>query len=613
MRIIGQFLAAIAVAALAAGSASAQNVTRSHGNTLVGELLYGPDFQHWSYVNPDAPKGGDVVQFAIGDFDSFNPFILEGRSAGGLGLIYDSLFVSNLDEMSAHYASLAEWMEWPEDNSWVTFKIRDEARWHDGVPITPADIIWTLDALKTKGHPYYGQYFKNLETAEDLGNNQVRITFNSEDLNRELPHIAGQLPVLPKHYWEEHDFTETTLEPPLGSGAYRIKSFDAPASITYELVEDYWGKDLPVNRGLNNFGTIRIDYYLDQTIALVGFMAGEYDFRSENNSKMWAVDYVSPAVEEGLIIQALIPDQSPQRMQGFFLNIRQDKFKDRKVREALQYVFDFEWTNNTLFYGQYKRTRSYFQNNAEMAAVGVPSKEELVYLEPHRAALPPELFTQEYAPPVSDGTGNNRAMLQRAQELLAEAGWTVQDGRLVDGFGEQMAIEVLLISPSFERIVGPIVQNMERLGIAASQRTVETAQYQERVQTFDFDVIVSSRGQSNSPGNEQRDFWSCESADTEGGGNLIGICDPVVEDLIEQIIAAPDREGLIAVSTALDRVLQWGYYVIPNWHINAFRMAYWDKFGRPETTPKFGVGTGTWWVDEDKVEAIAAGKSRLGN
>ena len=613
MHILGQFLAAMAVATLATGSANAQNVTRSHGHTLVGDLLYGPNFEHWTYVNPNAPKGGDVVQFAINDFDTFNPFILEGRSAAGLGLMYDSLFVSNLDELSAHYGSLAEWMEWPEDNSWVTFKIRDEARWHDGVPITPADVIWTLEALQRDGHPYYGQYFKNLAMAEDIGNNQVRITFNSEDLNRELPHIAGQLPVLPKHYWETQDFTQTTLEPPLGSGPYRIKSHDAPSSITYELVDDYWGKDLPVNRGLNNFGTIRIDYYLDQTIALVAFKAGEYDFRSENNSKMWAIDYASPALEAGLIIQDLIPDQSPSRMQGFFLNIRRDKFKDRKVREALQYVFDFEWTNETLFYGQYKRTRSYFQNNEEMEAVGLPSPAEMRYLEPHRAALPPELFNQEYAPPVSLGDGNNRAMLQKATLLLAEAGWTVQDGRLLDGSGQQMAIEVLLISPSFERIVGPVVQNMERLGIAATQRTVETAQYQERVQTFDFDIVVSSRGQSSSPGNEQRDFWSCESANTEGGGNLIGICDPVVEDLIEKIIAAPDRESLIAVSTALDRVLQWGYYVIPNWHINAFRLAYWDKFGRPETTPKYGTGTGTWWVDLAKVAAIAAGKSGLGN
>lgn len=613
MRLFGTVFSALAIVAFAAGAATAQNVTRAHGHTLVGELQYGPDFAHWRYVNPDAPKGGDVVQFTIGDFDSFNPFILEGRPAAGLGLIYDSLFTSNLDEQSAHYGALAEWMEWPDDNSWVTFKIRDEARWHDGVPITPADVIWTLETLKRDGHPYYGQYFKNLVSAEDLGGNMVRITFDSDDLNRELPHIAGQLPVLPKHYWETRDFTQTTLEPPLGSGAYRIKEFDAPGTITYELVEDYWGKDLPVNIGQNNFGTIRIDYYLDQTVALVGFLAGEYDFRSENNSKMWAVDYVSPALDSGFIIQALIPDESPQPLQGFYLNIRKDKFKDRKVREALQYVFDFEWTNNTLFYGQYKRSRSYFQNNAEMAATGTPGAAELAYLEPHRAALPPELFTQEYGPPVSDGTGNNRAMLQRAQQLLAEAGWTVQNGQLVDAAGNQMTIEVLLISPAFERIVGPVVQNMQRLGIDASQRTVETAQYQERVQTFDFDIIVSGRTQSNSPGNEQRDFWSCESANTEGGGNLIGICDPVVEDLIEKIIAAPDRESLIAASTALDRVLQWGYYVIPNWHIAAFRFAYWDKFGRPDVTPKYGVGTNSWWVDPAKAQAVEAGKSRLGN
>jgi microcin C transport system substrate-binding protein len=612
MRILGLFAAALAAGFLVVGQASAQGVTRTHGHTLVGKLQYGPDFEHWRYVNPNAPKGGDVVQFTIGDFDSFHPFILEGRPGAGLGLMYESLFTSNLDELSAHYGLLAEWMEYPDDLSWVTFKIRDEARWHDGVPVSVDDIIWSLEILKTEGHPYYGQYFKNLARAEDLGGNQVRIYFETEDLNRELPHIAGQLPVLPKHYWESRNFAESTLDPPLGSGPYRIKDFDAPSSITYELVPDYWGKDLPANVGLNNFGTIRIDYYLDQTIALEAFKAGEYDFRSENNSKMWAVDYESPGLRDGLIVKRLIPNDSPAGMQGFFINIRQPQFQDRAVREALQYVFDFEWTNSTLFYGQYTRTRSYFENS-ELAATGMPGPAELAYLEPHRAALPPELFTQEYNPPVTQGDGNLRAMLQEAQTRLAEAGWTVEDGRLVDANGEQMRIEFLLISPSFERIVGPVVQNMERLGIDSSQRTVETAQYQERVETFDFDVIVSTRRQSLSPGNEQRDFWGCESAQTEGGGNIIGICDPVVEDLIEQIIAAPDRESLIAVSKAMDRVLQWGYYVIPNWHINSFRVAYWDTFGQPEATPRYGVGTSTWWVDPERVERIRSGKAALGD
>ena len=701
MRKLGLFAAALAALAVLASGATAQNITRSHGSSLVGDLLYPADFPHWNYVNPNAPKGGDVVQFSIGDFDSFNPWILEGRPAAGVGGIWESLMQGNSDEDSAHYGFLAEWMEFPEDLSWVTFKLRDEAHWWDGQPITPEDVIWTLEALQTDGHPFYGQYWGDLERAEDLGGNQVRIYFNTDNLNRELPHIAGQLPVLPKHYYETVDFTETTLEPPMGSGPYRIKTFDTPSSITWERVPDYWGVNLPANIGLNNFDTIRFDYYLDQTIALEAFKAGEYDFRGENNSKMWAVDYVSPALEQGLIIQAMIPLELPQGMQGFFLNTRQPQLQDRKVREALQYTFDYQWTNNTLFYGQYTRTRSFFENS-ELVAFGTPSALELEYLEPHRAALPAELFTTEYQPPVTDGTGNNRAQLQQAQLLLAEAGWTVTGGagvglpaeeetaessgidtqlatiavvllagaigaylllrtqssgvrngvtivlagafvvvgymamqgdesgveeevaeappaeegpagRLVNAAGEQMKIEFLLISPAFERIVGPVVQNMQRLGIDASQRTVETAQYQERVQTFDFDVVVSTVRQSISPGNEQRGMWGCESADTEGGGNLSGICSPVVEDMIDKIIEAPDRAHLIAASQALDRVLQWNYYVVPNWHIRASRMAYWNKFDRPDTPPKLSAGTETWWVDAAKAEAVRQGKSQLGN
>ena len=701
MRKLGLFAAALATLVVFASGAAAQNVTRTHGHSLVGDLLYGPDFPHWNYVNPNAPKGGDVVQFTIGDFDSFNPWILEGRPAAGVGGIWESLMQGNSDESSAHYGFLAEWMEYPDELSWVTFKLRDEAHWWDGQPITPEDVIWTLETLKTEGHPFYGQYWGDLERAEDIGGNQVRIYFKEGVVNPELPHIAGQLTVLPKHYYETVTFAETTLEPPMGSGPYRIRSFDAPSSITWERVPDYWGVDLPANIGLNNFDSFRFDYYLDQTIALEAFKAGEYDFRSENNSKMWAVDYESPALEQGLIVQQLIPLDLPQGMQGFFLNTRKPQFEDRGVREALQYVFDFEWTNNTLFYGQYTRTRSFYENS-ELAAFGTPSELELEYLNPHRAALPEEVFTTEYQPPASDGTGNNRAQLQQAQLLLAEAGWTVTGGagvglpeehmdedsgidtllatiavvllagaisafqllrtqssgvrngvtiilagafvvvgymaiqsgesgeeeevvaaappaeegpagRLVNAAGEQMEIEFLLISPAFERIVGPVVQNLQRLGIDAIQRTVETAQYQERVQTFDFDVMVSTVRQSTSPGNEQRDMWSCESAETEGGGNLSGICSPVVEDLIDKLIEAPDREHLIAASRALDRVLQWNYYVIPNWHIRGARIAWWDKFDRPDTVPKLSAGTNTWWVDPAKDEAIRQGKSLLGN
>ena len=425
MRFTVAAFAALAACGLLIGPTAAQEpVTRAHGITLVGDLKYGPEFEHWDYVNPDAAKGGQVTQFAIGDFDSFNPYILTGRPAAGLGLTFETLFAGNLDELSAQYGLIAEWMEFPEDLSWVTFKIRDEARWHDGTPITVDDVIFSVEILKTEGHPFYAQYFENLGRAEDLGDNQARIYFETDDLNRELPTIAGQLPVLSKAYWSERDFGQTTLEIPMGSGAYRIKTFDTPNSITYERVEDYWGADLPVNVGQNNFDIIRIDYYLDQTIALEAFKAGEYDFRSENNSKMWAVDYDSPALQQGLIIKTLVEDRSPSGMQGFFLNTRQAKFTDRKVRQALQYAFDFEWTNNTLFYGQYTRTRSYFENS-ELAARGLPGPLEMEYLEPFRGQVPEEVFTTEYQPPSTDGSGNNREMLLRAQQLLAEAGWTI--------------------------------------------------------------------------------------------------------------------------------------------------------------------------------------------
>ena len=610
MRRTAAIIAALAVAGLAAGPGVAQqNTTVSHGITLVGELKYGPDFTHWDYVNPDAPKGGAVVQWSFGEFDSLNPFILKGRVAAGIGMQYEALMGGNLDELSSQYGLIAETMEVPDDLSYVIFHLRPEARWHDGTPITVDDVIFSVEILTSEAaHPGYQAYFKNLFSAEAVGPNSVKITFETDGLNRELPTIAGQLPVLSKAYWTTHDFGETTLEPWLGSGPYRIKSMDMPSSITWERVPDYWGRDLPMNVGLNNFATLRFDYYLDETVALEAFKAGEYDLRSENQSKRWAVDYVSPALDKGLIIKALIEDRSPTGMQAFFMNTRQPALADPLVRQALQYAFDFEWTNEALFFGAYTRTRSFFENS-ELAAVGLPSGLELEFLEQFRGQVPDEVFTTEYNPLETDGTGNAREQLLQARELLAEAGWTVQDGRLLNAAGDQMTLAFLLISPSFERIVSPVIQNLERLGIDASQRTVETAQYQERLDTFDFDIVVSTVRQSLSPGNEQRDMWSCESAETEGGRNLAGICDPVVDALIDLIIAAPDRESLIAYSKALDRVLQWSHYVIPNWHIRSFRIAYWDKFGRPEVTPAYGVGTSSWWVDPEKSAAIEAGKA----
>ena len=612
MRRTAVTIAALAMAGLVAVPGTAQqNTTIMHGITLVGELKYGPDFTHLDYVNPNAPKGGDVVQWAFGEFDSLNPFILKGRTAAGIGLNYETLMTGNLDELSSQYGLIAETMEVPADLSYVIFHLRPEAHWHDGTPITVADVIFSLEILTGElAHPGYRAYFKNLVGAEQVGPNSVRINFESEDLNRELPTIAGQMPVLSKVYWSTHDFGETTLEPWLGSGPYKIKSLDTPSSITWELDPDYWGKDLPINIGQNNFGTIRFDYYLDETVALEAFKAGDYDLRSENQSKRWALDYNSPALDKGLIIKGLIDDRSPSGMQAFFMNTRKSALSDRKVREALQYAFDFEWTNHSLFFGAYTRTRSFFENS-ELAALGIPTGQELEILEQFRGRIPDEVFTTEYNPPKTDGSGNAREQLLIAQGLLAEAGWTVVDGRLVNANGEQMTLEFLFASSTFERIASPVIQNMERLGIAATQRTVETAQYQERVQTYDFDIVVSTVRQSLSPGNEQRDMWSCEARGTEGGRNLAGICDLVVDELINMIIAAPDRPTLIALSKAMDRVLQWSYYVIPNWHIRSFRIAYWDKFGHPDVTPNYGVGTSSWWIDPAKDDFIRTQKAGL--
>lgn len=611
------FAAAIALglAILPAAAQQAQHTTIYYGVTLIGnglgDVKYPKDFKHWDYVNPNAPKGGDFRQYAIGSFDSFNSFIVKGLKAGGIGMLTESLFAGNGDEEDAEYGLIAENMEVPDDLSWVIFNLRPQARWSDGTPITVDDVIFSLETLKTKVHPFYKQYFANLSKAEQVGPRAVKIAFDTGgELNRELPVISAQMPVISKAYWTSHDITATTLTPFLGSGPYKVKSFKAPSTITYERDPNYWGKDLPQAQGLNNFDTLTIDYYLDETVALEAFKAGEYDFRLESTSKVWAVDYDSPALQKGLIVKTLIPDDTKKPMQGFVFNVRKPKFQDRKVREAMQYFFDFEWSNNTLFYGQYTRTRSFFEKS-ELAATGLPTGKELEILTPYKSKLPPEVFTTEYSPPKSDGTGNNRPMLQKAQQLLQDAGYTVVGGKLVKG-GEQLKIEFLNSNPAFERVVGPVVQNMQRLGIDATLRTVDTSQFKERTDNFDYDVIVDVLAQSLSPGNEQRDFWGCDSAKDPGGRNSAGICDPVVEDLIQKIIAAPDRATLIATTHALDRVLQWGFYVVPNWYIAAFRVAYWDKFGRPDVNPKMGPSIAAWWVDPAKVRTVSAGKAQLG-
>ncbi|MCH2171329.1 extracellular solute-binding protein [Myxococcota bacterium] len=599
--------------ALTSGAAHAEKTPSGsagpgHGLAMHGDLKYGADFEYFDYVEPDAPKGGTLRRAAIGTFDSFNPFIIKGNAAAGLGILgagmlYDSLLVGSSDEPFSEYGLLAETVETPPDRSWVEFTLREQARWHDGKPVTVEDVIWTFETLLAKGTPFYRFYFGNVESVEKTGPRSVRFKFKPGE-NRELPLILGQLPVLPKHFWKDRDFGATSLEAPLGSGAYAIDTFEPGRFVRWKRRDDYWARDLPVNRGTKNFDVIQYDYYRDADVAIEALKGGEYDFRVENSSKKWATAYDTPDVKRGRLLKELVPNQRGQGTQGFAFNSRRDFFKDPRVRRALSYAFDFEWSNKTLFYGQYKRTRSYFENS-ELAATGLPSAAEVAILEPFRGRIPDEVFTEEFQPPSTDGSGNNRANLRKAVELLKEAGWSIRDGKMThDETGEVLAFEFLLVSPAFERVVLPFKKNLDRIGVDVSVRTVDTAQYRRRIDAFDFDMIVQSVGQSDSPGNEQRDYWTSEAAGREGSRNVFGIQDPVIDELVEMVIAAPDRQQLVDRVRALDRVLQWGYYLVPNWHINADRLVYWNRFGRPEITPKQGIVFDAWWIDPQKDAAL---------
>ncbi len=584
------------------GAASAADMYRGHGIAMHGDLKYPADFKHFDYVNPNAPKGGEVKLSAIGGFDSFNSFIVKGRSGARQGLLYDTLMTSSADEPFSMYGLIAESVEMPTDRTSITFHLNPAARWHDGKPISVEDVIWTFETLVEKGRPFFRFYYGNIAKAEKVGPRSVKFSFKPDKVNRELPLIVGQLPVLPKHYWKDRDFTQTTLEPPLGSGAYRIKSFEVNRYVEFERVPDYWAATHPTRIGQYNFDTIRYDFYRDQTVALEAFKAGSYDFRSENSAKNWATAYDTPAVRDGLIAKKKFEHNRSTGMQGFVFNMRRDLFKDARVRRALNYAFDFEWSNRTLFYGQYARSDSYFENS-ELASNELPTGGELAVLEEYRDRLPAEVFTQTYANPKNDGSGNIRANLRIANKILREAGWRVDPKTRIlthEKTNKQMSFELLLVSPLFERIALPFKQNLKRLGIDMRVRTVDTAQYQSRVDNYDFDMVVTTWGQSDSPGNEQRSFWGSSAADRVGSRNLAGVKDPVVDDIIEKLIAAPDRESLVTYTRALDRVLLWQHLVVPHWHIPYDRLAFWDKFSRPSVTPRSGVQFMSWWIDSSK-------------
>jgi microcin C transport system substrate-binding protein len=554
-------------------------------------------------------SGGTVKYSAIGTFDTLNPFTLKGVAAAGIGLIYDTLMFSAADEPASAYGLVAESAEIAPDRSWVIYTIRRQARFHDGSPITAEDVVWTFDTLKTKGHPRYRLYYAEVAKAEKVGERGVKFTFSATD-NRELPQIVGEMPVLSKAYWTSHDFDKTTLEAPLGSGPYKIDAVDAGRAIAYRRVENYWAKDLPVNVGRNNYDVIRYDYYRDQTIALEAFKAGQYDIRVENVAKNWAIGYDGPALAAGLIKKEEIANKVPQGMQAFAFNSRRPLFGDARVRQALGYLFDFEWANKNLFFGAYQRSTSYF-SNSELAAPALPDAAEKDVLDQVKNEFPAGILTTPHETPTTDGSGNIRDNLRKALRLLGEAGWTVKDEKLVNAKGERFEFEFLLVQPEFERVVLPYAQNLARAGIKMNTRTIDPAQYENRMRTFDFDMAVAAWGESLSPGNEQRDYWGSAAADEPGSFNLVGIKDKAVDTLVDLVIHAPDRASLLTRTHALDRVLLSGYYVVPNWHLSYFRVATWAKFLRPAVSPPYGLTLDTWWIDPARAQEVDTKKAQV--
>ncbi|MBC2884088.1 ABC transporter substrate-binding protein [Ochrobactrum sp. CM-21-5] len=589
-----------------------------YSSSLIGEPKYPADFKHYDYVNPQAPKGGTLNQVAVGTFDSLNPYVIQGVAAAGLaefggGLLYDTLMTDSLDQGSTQYPLIAEALQYPDDFSWVKFKLNPNAKWHDGQPITVDDVIWSFDVLK-KQSPMYNKYYGDVERVEKTGDHEVTFTFSQKG-NRELPQIMGQLVVLPKHWWtgkdvqgKQRDITRPTLEIPLGSSAYKIETVTPGRSILWTRVEDYWGKDLPVNVGRNNFDHVRYEYYFNEDAAWEAFKkGGQYDYRQEARAQRWAEQYNFPAVQRGDVVKASFPFHAVGRMQGYFLNMRRDKFKDPKVRQALTYAFDFESMNRLLFFDQYKRIESYFAGN-ELELSGPPTPEEQAILETVKDSLPVDALTKEFKLPVYDTPQATRENLRTALKLFGEAGWTLKNNQLVNASGTVFSIEFLNSGADFERVHNLFIQNLKKIGINARIRTVDPAQYQARVNDFDFDVIVSSLPQSGSPGNEQRDMWGSKAADFKGSRNYAGIKSPAIDKLIDRVIYAKDREELVAATHALDRALLWNYYVIPQWYSDHINVAYWNKFGMPETQPDYlGIDPFSWWIDPAKEAKLKAG------
>ncbi len=594
-----------AILLLLAGVPAAAQTT-SHGFSLSGTLALPAGFAHFPYANPDAPKGGDITLGAVGSFDSFNPFVMRGVAAAEISRIYEPLLRDSADEPSTAYGHIAKSLTVAADHLSVTFTLRPEARFHDGHPITAEDVAWTFNTLRESGRPQYKQYYADVTAVSVADPHTVTFSFRTAQ-NRELPLILGQIMVLPKHWWAARDFTRGLTEAPLGSGPYRLHEFDLGRSTVLTRVPDYWARGLGTAKGLANFDRIRTEYYRDSTVAMQAFKAGKIDFRQENISKNWATAYDFPAVEKGLVKKQVFPHRRPTGLQGWFMNTRRPIFADARVRHAMAEVFDFEWTNRNLFFGAYARTLSYY-SNSDLASSGVPQGAERTLLERYKDKLPASIFTEPFRLPVTDGSGNNRDGLRAALVLLKQAGWDVKERRLVNAAGEQMRFEILVNDPSYERVATPYAQWLQRLGIEVNVRTVDSAQYQHLTDAFDFDMTMMVLPESDFPGNEQREYFSCESAKTDGSDNVSGICDPVVDALVSQIVAAPDRATQITTARALDRVLLHGWYAVPNWHLGAVWAAYWDRFGFPPGPVRTGIVFDAWWVDPVRAAATDAAR-----
>jgi microcin C transport system substrate-binding protein len=593
--------------------AAAQSQNWKHALSLFGDVKYPDGFKHFDYVNPNAPQGGTVRQIAFGTFDNFNTVVsgVKGSIALGTELFMETLMTPALDEVSTEYGLLAEAASHPDDHSSVTYRLNAKARWHDGKPVTADDVVYSFDIFRANS-PFYGAYYRHVTKVEKTGDREITFTFDGPG-NRELPQIVGQLPVLAKHWWEgtdksgrKRDVTLTTLEPPLGSGPYRLKDFAPGRSLIYEKIDNYWGKDLPVIIGTRNFQTIRYEYFRDSTVSLEAFKGDQVDWRSENSAKNWATSYDFPAVRDKRVVLEEFPVRNSGSMQAFAFNTRRDKFKDPRVRRAFNFAFDFEEMNKQVFFGQYKRISSYFEGT-ELASSGVPEGKELAILETVRDKIPADLFSKPYTNPVGGNQEANRNNLREALALLHDAGYEIRNTKLVNiKSGETFRFEFLVDDPATERFVLFYKPSLERLGMIVDVRVVDSAQYENRLRQWDFDIIVASWGQSLSPGNEQRDFWNSQAADRPGSRNLIGIKNPAIDTLIERVIFSKDRDDLVAATKALDRVLLWNFYVVPQWTYGKQRTARWDRFGRPETMPKYGAAAfpAIWWWDADKAAKV---------